>query len=552
MVSAPDAPSSRIDRSDLLVVLGVLILAASYGALCMRAVAYPMEDAAMLMRYAKNLGEGHGFVWNVGEPPVDGATDFLFTVIVGGLVRCGIAVETAVRGIGIVSHLLTVLLVYVAVRRLHMAHRAVAALSAAYLALGPGPSQLAAYFGTPLFVLSAAACWYQANNLVSTSREAHAPWVWAFSCLIMGLIRPEGVFLALFMLMAIVYVLGAFKARRILIAFLCVFGLVGGAYFFWRWHYFGHPLPNPFYKKGGGRLHFWSLGTSIRNALELSLPFIPAFILGCRSKRSMRATVFALFPIAGFTGIWVLLSGIMNHYARFQYPVLPLVLISWAGLVRGLADEWDLPSLAEVRRRSPMATNGLLAAIALGILLYQVVFPTWRGTTIWPDGEHDIAVMLNDYGGRGYTLATTEAGLLPLYSGWRAIDTWGLNDPWIAHHGEITAEYLGKANPEVLMVHALSTPLTSHVGADASDGDYLKMVRTLQAYAEDKGYILAADFGWAPDNSHYYYVRPDFLDSAKIVDRIRKTDYRWFANGKKAIDYAALSPCVDGPRRSVP
>jgi ADP-heptose:LPS heptosyltransferase len=23
----------------------------------------------------------------------------------------------------------------------------------------------------------------------------------------------------------------------------------------WRWQYFGYPLPNPFYKKGGGTLH---------------------------------------------------------------------------------------------------------------------------------------------------------------------------------------------------------------------------------------------------------------------------------------------------------
>jgi len=37
----------------------------------------PMEDAAMLMRYAENFSAGHGIVWNIGEDPVDGGTDFL-------------------------------------------------------------------------------------------------------------------------------------------------------------------------------------------------------------------------------------------------------------------------------------------------------------------------------------------------------------------------------------------------------------------------------------------------------------------------------------------
>ena len=32
----------------------------------------------MLLRYAEHLAAGHGIVWNLGDPPVDGATDFLY------------------------------------------------------------------------------------------------------------------------------------------------------------------------------------------------------------------------------------------------------------------------------------------------------------------------------------------------------------------------------------------------------------------------------------------------------------------------------------------
>ncbi len=72
----------------------------------------PLEDAAMLMRYAQHLADGHGIVWNIGEHPVDGATDFLFMVASAALIKLGLTVGQSVRGIGFASHLLTVLIIY--------------------------------------------------------------------------------------------------------------------------------------------------------------------------------------------------------------------------------------------------------------------------------------------------------------------------------------------------------------------------------------------------------------------------------------------------------
>jgi arabinofuranosyltransferase len=53
----------------------------------------PFEDAAMLMRYAENRSQGHGLVWNIGQAPVDGATDFLYTVMLAGISQLGIPME---------------------------------------------------------------------------------------------------------------------------------------------------------------------------------------------------------------------------------------------------------------------------------------------------------------------------------------------------------------------------------------------------------------------------------------------------------------------------
>jgi len=103
----------------------------------------PAEDAAMLMRYAGNLAAGHGFVWNVGEPLVDGATDFLFVIAVGLLHRFGPSLEHAVLALTVGAHFATVALVYAGLR-LQGAGAFASASSALYVALGPGLSISAA------------------------------------------------------------------------------------------------------------------------------------------------------------------------------------------------------------------------------------------------------------------------------------------------------------------------------------------------------------------------------------------------------------------------
>ncbi|MEJ2487764.1 MAG: hypothetical protein P8Y68_18770 [Anaerolineales bacterium] len=39
-----------------------------------------IDDAMISMRYAKHLANGHGFVWNIGEPPVQGFTNMGWTL----------------------------------------------------------------------------------------------------------------------------------------------------------------------------------------------------------------------------------------------------------------------------------------------------------------------------------------------------------------------------------------------------------------------------------------------------------------------------------------
>lgn len=38
------------------------------------------EDAMISMRYARHVADGHGFVWNIGEPPIEGFTNLLWVL----------------------------------------------------------------------------------------------------------------------------------------------------------------------------------------------------------------------------------------------------------------------------------------------------------------------------------------------------------------------------------------------------------------------------------------------------------------------------------------
>lgn len=505
---------------DISIVLFLVLVTLLYAYLFINFQSVSQEDAAMLMRYAEHFAQGFGIVWNIGEEPVDGATDFLFLIVTSLLVKLGLPVELSAQAIGLSSHILTVVIIYVAIRSLYDANVLAALVSALYLAVGPGLHYIAGFFGTPFFALFACIAWWMAMRLiVKKSNPPITSLLFALSGLVMGLIRPEGVILAGFMLLAIVYFNGLKQSRTTIIYFLGIFAVFGGLYFFWRWYYFGYPLPNPFYKKGGGALYPRSMLISARNAIILSLPFLPAFLLGFRSPTTSRIVIASLIPIVGFTTSFVLLSNEMNYGARFQYAVLPIVLISWFPLVKGISRDLHLPKWGNLEIHQRVALTSLAIVLLIGTIFY---YPYTQGQSLQriSDGRYDVARILSEYSDKGYTIATTEAGSLPLYSRWRAIDTWGLNDKWIAHNGGITTEYLDRYKPQIIMLRT---------GAPAEYGEpWTEMETTLQDYAENNGYTLAAVFTWPetkyPDG-HYYYVRSDFPESEEIISKIHNINY---------------------------
>src|SRR5512143_2308460 len=230
------------------------------------------------------------------------------------LIHLGVPVGRAVRALGLLSQILTVLLVFWVNRRIWKTGFLIAFVTALYLAVGTGLSYVAAFFGTPFFALFAALTWI--SGLLLTERPDEPSWMaWAFalSGLVTGMIRPEGVILAGLMLVAVVLMRGPRASARVIGVFAGVFLTIGGAYFAWHWSYFGYPLPNPFYKKGGGLLHWDSFWESLGNLVRFAGPFALAFVLGFRSRpRSCSSPMKPIMADASSTpcGHWCSSRGI--------------------------------------------------------------------------------------------------------------------------------------------------------------------------------------------------------------------------------------------------
>jgi hypothetical protein len=324
------------------------------------------------------------------------------------------------------------------------------------------------------------------------------------------------------------------SAARTLARFALWFGVLGGTYFLARWRYFGHPLPNPFYVKGGGQLYWSSLRNAGGNALRLAGPLVPLLGLGLASASGIRRLLFLAWPVGVFTGIWLLLSNEMNYAMRFQYAVLPLVAIAAPGIMVGADQLWRdriRPSLdGGWRRAVPVA-----AAIGVTLILLQ----QHRNFVVaGHDSRREVGLALQAYGDRGYTMVVSEAGLLPFYSGWRAIDAWGLNDAEIARAGRLTDDYLERSHPALIMFHAYSSPIAP---LQRVPDRWDAMVEHLRAFAEARAYRLAASYGLRRDDTHTYYVRSDLADADRIVEAIRSMQYYFVDAEASSVDFARLT-----------
>jgi len=179
--------------------------------------------------------------------------------------------------------------------------------------------------------------------------------------------------------------------------------------------------------------------------------------------------------------------------------------------------------LKVIERWVPLEINAtMLQGVSLLLLTVFAAFSIQQSyrlaTGFYPtqfDDRQTIGVALEPYADNGYTVVASEAGWIPFFSGWRAIDPFGLNDEHITHQG-LTFDYLDSQRPDVIMFHDVANP---------DPPRWADMVDLLQNYAEDRGYTLAAIIERrGPQDLHVYYVHPDNPDAEALIEAIVSQD----------------------------
>jgi arabinofuranosyltransferase len=413
-----------------------------------RHYAFIGDDAFISFRYARNLVDGLGLVWNVGEA-VEGYTNFLWVLIMAAGMEVGIEPERLSITLGILSGLAVLAGLVWRNAACHgwrqpLIWLAPATLVASRSFTAWSTGGLETQFFTLVVLLAFALLFLERGN------GDGAPWRSSLLFAMAALIRPEGV---LFATVAggclFVDTLANFSKRRSVGAclwFALPFLVIVGGHLLWRHSYYGYWLPNTWYAKVHGL--WWDQSAKYFHhffadyRLQLFLPFalVPAFL-------RRRFDDYCLLAAVCVYCAYVVYVGGDRFEFRFLVVVLPVLYML-------VADGWIL-IWRTLGVRNSRAVR-VIAALAVAVAAISMPATTLGGSRrpeavrtrdsiaslgairAYAERRIDEGRRLRDAIDRGLLpvdlmVAVTGAGALPYYTMWPMVDMHGLNDATIAH-----------------------------------------------------------------------------------------------------------------------
>lgn len=381
----------------------------------------PSEDAVILFEYAKNFATKGIITYGGADIPIEGATDFLWMLIIAAFKKIGITEFFSALLLNFVGAVILIALVKPFWARLVMV-----------LGLLCTPYLYSSLSGFSAIFFSAWYCWCLYLALQKKSGLY-------FSILILCLVRPDGVVwgagLILLRLLDVQDQATRKKEIRNLITHLVVPGLM---YFLWRAWYFAEWLPLPFLVKVAGErdlILVWS-----QSLVAVGATLIPALIAVAfvKNRRIYLKQLLILFILpCMFYASMKLEQNIGN---RFLAPM-------FFGSMLWLAYSEKVKALAVF----------VTSSVALTM---STLIPTVSDFLDSKDGNtYYIANELKKWEGK---MLVTEAGKLAYYSNWFTEDSWGLNTPRYAHT-LINSNEIAQGNYDLIVGHCTIALLNTKV-----------------------------------------------------------------------------------------
>ncbi len=443
---------------------------------------FPLDDAYISFRYAENLADGNGMVFNLGER-VEGYSNFLHVVLLACSSRLGLTPPLAARLVNGLSVVLAAGLLLFAYPRpappLVVRCGALLVLGASGLTSANVLSGLEAPLMAAVLLAAAVA--------VDLRREGLA----VVACVLVSLTRPEGALLALLVLLTDAVVGSRSAPRSARVRPLLVLLAANAAYSAWRLAYFGDLVPGSIRAKQGlpaAELVRASLPYAGR-FLALHWPLVVAALAGLTVALARRRSVGRGAPAALVAVVGVaLVTGVGDPYQqllRYLYPALPLLLHlacraapevlaaappprrtlrALLGLALGALLALQLRESVRpigLARPAPAADRTVASRLAAGLaeLVAQDLAPHDFDPSFKGAAQHDMARWFRANAAAGDLLATWEIGTVPYYSGVRVLDLFGLTDRHIARlpardGNRLDADYVFGREPDYLVLVA--------------------------------------------------------------------------------------------------
>lgn len=479
----------------------VTLLAAAAVALVAHSLVFNFvtDDAFISFVYARNLAEHGQLVFNVGEKAVEGYTNFLWTVLLGALLKVGLRPEIMSRVLGTAFAIATFGAVAWLSRRLRAADDAGAdwspwdALPALILAGVPGyacwsSGGLETQMFTFLVTLGGAL--YLDDALAGRPPRARSGVVFGVA----ALTRPEGALF--FALTALHRALCKLRARdlrpsRAELAWVAAFAAFVVPHFLWRRWYYGWWLPNTFYIKSSGVGGTWPQGGYylLRVAQHFHLWVVPILVAaGWRARPERGARLFVGYAtlMVGVFALYVASVGgdFMGLY-RFVMPAIPPVaLLGAIGLRQLLAARAPAPAAAVVALvlagHAAHAVTVDRLALTIGADRGPAGNIDWPGFLRWYTNDRAaIGKWFGRYARPDDYAAVGGAGAQVYYSGIRSLDCFGLSDEHIAHDVPATSsrpghekyapnDYILSRHPTIITSYNYRLVNAPYVGPDAA------------------------------------------------------------------------------------
>jgi arabinofuranosyltransferase len=505
----------KIDKASYLL-LGILIVFVVHS-LFLNCIA---EDAFISFRYAKNLAGGYGLVWNIGEKPVEGYTNFLWVLISAALLKFRLNVLWFSQALGIGAGLLAIWYTFKFSWRLLGLSRQASLIPCLFLALsGPFAAWAGSGMETNLFALLVlmGSYYFISYGKSNSSRDLYFCFLSLFFA---TLTRPEGflIFGLILGLGLILFFLNGVLLKNLIFPLLS-YVIPFLAYFGWRFHYFGFLLPNTYYAKTGGTTlqyyrgleytKFFSL-CFLASFLPLALWFIVekrrSFLKKTKSKtvaehlNTYLGIYLSLVIFLTYTLYIVYVGGDYMAMYRFFVPVLPFIYIIFGFVIdrvfRGASDR-KLQKILLLVFVLIAAAATIIQSTPLEKSLFKkpgFMHGTYRGveTERWHTARLALLGSFFDKYRNNYdeSVASTAIGAISYYADMKVIDFFGLVDPYLAHQA---VRNLGQGMP----------------GHEKLDLDYL--------FSKRPTYIMyRREFTKSPRSMSEFWNRPIILNEYKV------------------------------------